>query len=56
MTIKAKVQMRIKRSKHYVFMRDDFKDIADYDQIGRVLRNLVQEGVNRTGFVGDQLS
>ena len=44
MTIKAKMQMRIKRSKRYVFMRDDFKDIANYDQIGRVLRNLVQEG------------
>lgn len=44
MTIKAKMQMRIKRSKHYVFMRDDFKDIADYDQIGRILRILVQEG------------
>ncbi len=44
MTIKAKMQMRIKRSKCYVFMRDDFNDIANYDQIGRVLRNLVQEG------------
>ena len=43
MTIKAKMQMRIKRSKRYVFMRDDFNDIANYDQIGRVLRNLVQE-------------
>ena len=41
MRIKAKMQMRIKRSKRYVFMRDDFNDIANYDQIGRVLRNLV---------------
>ena len=44
MTIKAKIQQRIKRAKHFVFMRDDFNDIANYDQIGRVLRNLVQEG------------
>ena len=44
MTIKAKIQQRIKRAKHYVFMRDDFNDIANYDQIGRVLRNLVQKG------------
>ena len=34
MTTKAKMQMRIKRSKRYVFMRDDFNDIANYDQIG----------------------
>jgi hypothetical protein len=27
-----------------MFLRDDFNDIANYDQIGRVLRNLVQEG------------
>lgn len=44
MTIKTRIQMRIKRSRRYVFMRDDFNDIANYDQIGRVLRNLVQEG------------
>jgi len=25
-------------------MRNAFNDIANYDQIGRVLRNLVQEG------------
>lgn len=44
MTIKARIQIRIKRSKRYVFLRQDFSDIADYDQIGRVLRGLVQEG------------
>lgn len=26
-------------------MRSDFKDIADYDQVGRALRELVQEGL-----------
>ncbi|RYY80523.1 MAG: S-adenosylhomocysteine hydrolase [Moraxellaceae bacterium] len=44
MTIKSRIQVRIKRAKRYVFMRQDFNDIADYDQIGRVLRTLVQEG------------
>ncbi|HDL8116186.1 TPA: S-adenosylhomocysteine hydrolase [Yersinia enterocolitica] len=45
MTIKERIQTRLKRSKRYVFTRDDFKDIADYDQIGRVLCNLVKEGL-----------
>ncbi|MZQ67899.1 type IV toxin-antitoxin system AbiEi family antitoxin domain-containing protein, partial [Escherichia coli] len=44
MTIKARIQSRLKRSKRYVFTRDDFKDIAGYDQVGRVLRELVREG------------
>ncbi|EAA4684019.1 S-adenosylhomocysteine hydrolase [Salmonella enterica subsp. enterica serovar Panama] len=45
MTTKARIQSRLKRSKRYVFTRDDFKDIAGYDQIGRALRALVKEGV-----------
>lgn len=45
MTIKARIQSRLKRSKRYVFTRDDFKDIAGYDQTGRALRTLVKEGV-----------
>ncbi|ECF1703772.1 S-adenosylhomocysteine hydrolase [Salmonella enterica] len=44
MTIKARIQSRLKRSKRYVFTRDDFKDIAGYDQVGRVLRDLIKEG------------
>lgn len=44
MTIKTRIQSRLKRSKRYVFTRDDFKDIAGYDQIGRVLRDLLKEG------------
>ncbi|MFY0403704.1 DUF6088 family protein [Pantoea dispersa] len=44
MTIKARMQSRLKRSKRYVFTRDDFNDLAGYDQIGRVLRELVNEG------------
>lgn len=45
MTIQRRIQTRVKRSKRSVFLRSDFKDIADYDQVGRVLRNLVKEGL-----------
>ena len=45
MTIQRRIQTRVKRSKRSVFLRSDFKDIADYDQIGRGLRNLVKEGL-----------
>jgi hypothetical protein len=41
MTIQSKVETRVKRSKASVFLRSDFKDIADYDQVGRALRLLV---------------
>ena len=44
MTIKARIQSRLKRSKRYVFTRGDFKDIAGYDQVGRALRDLIKEG------------
>lgn len=44
MTTKARIQSRLKRSKRYVFTRDDFSDLAGYDQIGRALRELVKEG------------
>jgi len=43
MTILSKVKTRVKRSKRSVFLRSDFKDIADYDQVGRALRQLVKE-------------
>lgn len=45
MTTKARIQSRLKRSKRYVFTRDDFKDLAGYDQVGRALRELVKEGL-----------
>ena len=44
MSIKTRIQKRLSRSKRYVFMRADFKDIAGYDQVGRVLRGLVKDG------------
>ncbi|MCB5163234.1 DUF6088 family protein [Marinomonas algarum] len=45
MTIQDRIKIRIKRSKRSVFLRSDFKDIAEYDQVGRGLRNLVKDGV-----------
>ncbi len=44
MSIKVRIQKRLSRSKRYVFLRSDFKDIAGYDQVGRVLRDLVKGG------------
>tara|TARA_R110001583_G_scaffold7158_1_gene35599 strand:+ start:62806 stop:63204 length:399 start_codon:yes stop_codon:yes gene_type:complete len=44
MTITSKVKARINRSKWYVFARADFTDIAGYDQVGRVLKKLVDAG------------
>lgn len=44
MTIASKVTTRINRSKRYVFDRADFADIAGYDQVGRVLKKLVDNG------------
>jgi hypothetical protein len=41
MTVLQKMQTRIRRCKRSVFLRSDFKDIADYDQVGRALRLLV---------------
>ena len=45
MTILKRVQARVKRSKCSVFLRSDFKDLADYDQVGRALRNIVSDGL-----------
>jgi len=45
MTIQDRLETRIKRAKRSVFMRSDFADIADYDQVGRGLRNLVRDGL-----------
>ncbi|RDL45063.1 S-adenosylhomocysteine hydrolase [Marinomonas piezotolerans] len=45
MTIQSRIKTRVKRSKRSVFMRSDFKDIADYDQVGRALKQLIREGL-----------
>ncbi|MCU4398354.1 DUF6088 family protein [Acinetobacter junii] len=43
MIIKDKILKRIQDAENYVFMRQDFSDIANYDQVGRALRELVQD-------------
>ncbi|APE04074.1 S-adenosylhomocysteine hydrolase (plasmid) [Alteromonas mediterranea] len=45
MTIQDRIKARVKRSKRSVFIRSDFKDIADYDQVGRALRRLTRNGL-----------
>lgn len=42
-TLEGKITYRVKRSKASVFVRDDFKDIGGYDQVGRILRGLVKK-------------
>lgn len=44
-TLKEKVQYRIKRRKDSVFILSDFEDLSDKDQVGRVLRGLIEEGL-----------
>ncbi|MBR8838612.1 MAG: hypothetical protein DSM106950_32585 [Stigonema ocellatum SAG 48.90 = DSM 106950] len=44
-TVEERIARRITRSKREVFMRKDFANIADYDQVGRSLRILVKKGI-----------
>jgi len=43
-TVEYKIMARIARKKNAVFVRDDFNDISDYDQVGRALRSLTKKG------------
>jgi len=44
-TLARKVAYRIKRSVIPVFVPHDFADLAEYDQVGRILRRFVKEGL-----------
>jgi hypothetical protein len=51
LNLESKVSKRITRKKANVFLRDDFKDLGDYDQVGRVLRKLATKGkIVRIGY------
>jgi hypothetical protein len=51
LTLESKVSKRIARKRANVFLRDDFKDLGDYDQVGRVLKTLADKGkVVRIGY------
>ena len=43
-TLEKRISYRLARSKFDVVMRKDFKDLSDYDQIGRILRKFVSDG------------
>lgn len=43
-TLEARVAKRIARKQANVFLREDFDDLGDYDQVGRVLRKLTAKG------------
>ncbi|CEG59365.1 conserved protein of unknown function (plasmid) [Legionella fallonii LLAP-10] len=44
LTLKSRITLKIRRSNKQVFVRSDFRKLGDYDQVGRVLRNLENEG------------
>ncbi len=43
-TLEARLLKRIGRKRGDVFLRADFEDLGGYDQVGRALRQLVQDG------------
>ena len=43
-SLEYKIIARIVRKKCAVFVREDFKDLSDYDQVGRALRNIAKDG------------
>ncbi len=43
-TLDNRVSYRVSRVKQDIFVRDDFADLAGYDQVGRSLRNMVKNG------------
>lgn len=43
-SLEERLEKRIARKRGDVFLRADFADLGDYDQIGRALRSLVRKG------------
>ncbi len=43
-SLKTEMVGRVKRKKCNVFLRKDFRDLGSYDQVGRALKKLVEEG------------
>lgn len=43
-TLETRLNKRLVRKRGDVFLRSDFEDLGGYDQVGRVLRQLVREG------------
>lgn len=50
-TLDQKVADRIARKRSAVLLREDFRDLGGYDQVGRALRKLVAKGtIAKIGF------
>ena len=50
-SLEYKIMARIARKKCSVFVREDFRDLSDYDQVGRALRNIAKNGrLIRVGY------
>src|SRR5882762_10366015 len=43
-TLETRLVKKISRKRGDVFLRADFADLGDYDQVGRALRDLVRKG------------
>lgn len=43
-TIEGRIAARITRRSSPIVLREDFKDLGGYDQVGRALKNLVRKG------------
>jgi hypothetical protein len=43
-SLEERVTKRIARKRGDVFLREDFRDLGGYDQVGRVLRDLIRKG------------
>ena len=43
-SLEQRLETRITRKRGDVFLREDFRDLGGYDQVGRALRQLVRKG------------
>lgn len=51
LTLERKIRKRIARKSANVLLREDFKDLGGYDQVGRALKHLAEKGeVIRIGY------
>lgn len=44
LTLEKRIRKRIARKSANVLLRDDFKDLGGYDQVGRALKHLAEKG------------
>lgn len=43
-TLLKRIQIKMRRSTKRVFLRQDFKSLGGYDQVGRALKELTRQG------------